>query len=55
MLTEAILNHAGIKKEVCMVGMGSSFELWDPKRRDQWLNEDDDSIDEASLLEELGV
>lgn len=55
MLTEAILNHAGIKKEVCMVGMGSSFELWDPKRRDEWLNEDDDSIDEASLLEELGV
>ena len=54
MLSEAILNHAGIKKDICMVGMGSSFELWDPKRRDKWL-EEDDSVDEASLLEELGM
>lgn len=55
MLSEAVLAHAGIKKDICMVGMGSSFELWDPVRRNKWMEDDTDSVDEASLLEELGM
>lgn len=54
MLSEPILKRAGIKKDVCLVGMGTSFELWDPKRRDEWMSEGDDA-DDISIAEELGL
>ena len=56
MLSEAILKHAGITKDILMVGMGDTFDLWNPERRQKWLEEDNgDEIDEESLLEELGM
>ena len=55
MLSESILKRAGIGKDVYMVGMGTSFELWDPKRRESWMNEDDPSVDDISIAEELGL
>ena len=55
MLSEAVLAHAGITKDICMVGMGSSFELWNPQRREKWLADDSETVDEASLMEELGM
>jgi len=54
MLGEAILKRAGVKKDVRMVGMGSTFEIWDPETRDAWLGESA-SEDDAALLEELGL
>ena len=55
MLSEAILNRVGITKDICLSGMLTSFELWNPERREQFLAEEDDSIDESALLEDLGV
>ena len=55
MLSESILKRAGIGKDVYMVGMGTSFELWDPKRRESWMNEYDPSVDDISIAEELGL
>ena len=55
MLNEDILKRAGIEKDVCLAGMGTSFELWNPQKREEWLAQSDDSIDEISLAEELGM
>ncbi len=54
MLGESVLKAAGINKEVCMVGMGAGFEIWNPQTREKWLG-DSDASEDASLLEELGL
>ena len=54
MLGETILSHVGINKDVCLVGMGATFEIWDPKAREKWLGESSEQ-DEIALLEELGL
>ena len=30
-LTEKLLNHAKIKKNILFVGLGKTFQIWDPK------------------------
>ena len=46
----------GITKDILMVGMGDTFDLWNPERRQKWLESDDgEEIDEETLLEELGM
>ena len=54
MLGETILSHVGIAKDVCLVGMGATFEIWNPETRAKWLGESSEQ-DEVALLEELGL
>ncbi len=54
MLDETILSKADISKEVCLAGMSSTFEIWNPKHREKWLGESTPEED-VSLLEELGI
>ena len=57
MLDEDLLKLAGIKKEVCIVGMGPTFEIWNPEKRREWLGEPSESTraEDISMLEELGL
>ncbi len=54
MLGEEILAHAGIEREARVVGVGSTFEIWNPKRRDEWAKQGG-PVDLSSALEELGI
>ena len=54
MLDESILTKAHITKEVCLAGMNSTFEIWNPKHRDEWLGESTPE-DDINLLEDLGI
>ncbi len=54
MLDEALLSRAGISKEAEMVGMGATFEIWDPKTRKAWLKGSKPG-DYVALMEELGL
>lgn len=54
MLGESILSHVGIDRDVALVGMGATFEIWDPRTRAKWLGESTEQ-DEIALLEELGL
>jgi len=57
MLNEELLMTAGITKDICMVGMGSTFEIWNPQKRKEWLGETNETTkaEDAALLEELGL
>ena len=56
MLDETTLARAGIKKTAKLVGMGATFEIWDPERRNKWLAQSEgDGAEDAALLEELGL
>ena len=54
MLDESILTKAHITKEVCLAGMNSTFEIWNPKHRDEWLGESTPE-DDINILEDLGI
>ena len=46
-------DHAGLKKDVILVGVGSKVEIWDSER---WLSVVPDSIDDrAEELSSLGI
>ncbi len=53
-LNETILAKAQITKDVCLAGMGGTFEIWNPKLREQWLGESSPE-DDAALIEEFGI
>ena len=57
MLSEGLLKMAGIQKDVCLVGMGTTFEIWNPQKRKEWLGETNESskAEDAALLEDLGL
>lgn len=54
MLSEEILDKAGIGKDISLYGMGMSFEIWNPDALDKWLGVAS-TEDDAELLEELGL
>jgi len=54
MLDESILSKAKITREVCMAGMGATFEIWNPDLRKEWLAQSSTGAD-AALLEDLGI
>ena len=35
-LTEKLLNHAGIKNNILFVGLGKTFQIWEPKIFDKY-------------------
>lgn len=48
--------HAGLAKEILMVGNFITFSIWDPSRYDAYLNGSDDGDDEISkILTQLGL
>ncbi len=53
-LNDTILTKAQITKEACFAGMGGTFEIWNPKLREQWLGESSPE-DDAALIEEFGI
>lgn len=56
MLDETLLSHAGISKEVRVIGMGPTFEIWSSERRKDWVSgEDASDTDISTTLEELGI
>lgn len=57
-LTEKLLEHAGISKDCTLTGMFASFEIWNPERYEQQLDDSfdvemDDSF--SATLRELGL
>lgn len=54
MLSEDLMQHAGLTREAYIVGVGTTFEIWDPKRRKQWSAANVTCADE-SVLEDLGI
>lgn len=36
-LSKSLLEHAGIKEQVCFVGKGQIFELWEPEKFENYL------------------
>ena len=45
-LTDALLQHAQLKKEICIVGTFERFEIWDPELYQQYREENMDGMDE---------
>ena len=59
LLPQELRDFAELKKNVCLVGQGNKFELWDQTRwRDsceEWLQEEAGSAADESALEHLSV
>lgn len=57
LLTQSLMDVAGLTKEVVIVGADNRAELWDKDRWDNWnfANGDDMSESIAALMEEIGV
>ena len=53
-LSETLVEYANLKSEVYMVGVGASFEIWNPEKRRKWMGEMGTSAGD-SILEELGI
>lgn len=54
LIPPALRDHAGLTKEVCIVGIGNKIEIWDKKEWDKaMMLEDKDKIME--VLAELGI
>lgn len=52
LLPKKLLEHAGIEKEVVLVGAGRNFQLWNPV---QHQIEEDEDFDMLSGMQELGM
>lgn len=44
-LTDALLEYAGLKKDIVLVGANSKLEIWDAKAWDDMTDDDDDDND----------
>ncbi len=53
LLTAALREHAGLKKDVTIIGVGTHAEIWDTGRWNQ-MNERLDSSSIAAAMEEMG-
>jgi len=53
LVSRELRDFAGLDKQVILIGQGNKFELWDEetwnKKRDEWLNEEDDGELPADL------
>lgn len=55
-INEKLIAHAGLDKEAVLAGNFVTFNLWNPDRYEQYLDQDDDEDDELSeILTQLGV
>ena len=54
LLTGALRAHAGLKKDVTIIGVGGHAEIWDTAAWKK-MNETLDSASIAAAMEELGV
>ncbi len=58
MFTEAVLKRVGIDKEICLVGNGNTFEVWNPEKYKQvtegTAQAEDENVDYDEVLEEMG-
>lgn len=52
-LPERLCRHAGIEREVVLVGNFNAFQIWNPDRYEKYLGEEDEA--EASVFRELGL
>ena len=59
LMPRELREFAGIQKHAMLVGQGRKFELWDEarwlERRDEWLADDDDSLELSAELETLSL
>ncbi len=59
LLPQELRDFAGLGKNVCLVGQGNKFELWDQERWhdscEEWLQEEAGSAADESALEHLSV
>ncbi len=53
-LSDTLVGYAKLDKEAYLVGVGASFEIWNPQRRKQWIGEIGAGVGD-SVLEELGI
>jgi len=53
-LTEKLMQHAGIEREALAAGTFNHFQIWSPDRYDAFMAADGDE-DDTSILEELGI
>ncbi len=51
LLPDALKSHAGISKEVCLVGLGHHFQIWDSAKRDA--AEEDFNL--LEVMAEMGI
>ena len=58
LLSRELREFAGLGRQAVLLGQGNKFELWDEERwnskRDEWLNDDDDT-DLSAELESLSL
>lgn len=55
-LSEKLIAHAGLEKALVLAGNFSTFNLWEPKAYEYYLNGDEEPEDEMSqILTELGL
>lgn len=55
-IAEGLYEHAGISKEVVLVGTLNYFQLWSPERYDAYLTEgEDEDGDLSTILADLGL
>lgn len=48
LLPKTMISYAAIEKEVIVVGMGNRIEIWDPKKYDEYLIDDEDEFSELA-------
>ncbi|MDP0498425.1 MAG: division/cell wall cluster transcriptional repressor MraZ [Verrucomicrobiota bacterium JB024] len=54
-LNERLYRHAGIEKEVVLVGTVNKFHLWEPERYEAYIEADEDEGDLSDILSDLGL
>lgn len=55
-LNEKLIAHAGLNKELVLIGNFVTFNIWNTERYEEYLSNEDDTDDELTeILRELGV
>ncbi len=54
-LNSRLFEHAGVAKEVVLVGTVNKFHLWNPERYEEYISADEDDGDIADILSDLGL
>ncbi len=56
LIPQTLREHAGLEKEVCIIGMASRIEIWDKSRWEAYSNDESLSADKlAEKLAALGI